>query len=93
MKTLEITNIDTDDRVLDIGAYNAIVVFCPHCYPEFVDLGVRTVIGYGTDIYGYVVEVSECPKCFEKSHHHIGDFHSYDIYKIFKAKGLINNKP
>ena len=40
------------------------------------------------DIYGYVVEVSECPKCFEKSHHHIGDFHSYDIYKVFKSKGL-----
>lgn len=91
MKTLEITNIDTEDRVLSIGQYNAIVVFCPFCYPGFVDLGVKNIIGYGTDIYGYVVEVSECPKCFEKSHHHIGDVHSYDIYKIFKAKGLINN--
>jgi acetyltransferase-like isoleucine patch superfamily enzyme len=86
MKTTEITNIDIDDRVLSIGQYNAIVVFCPFCYPDFVELGTRTVVGYGTDIYGYVVEVHECPKCFEKSHHHLGDFHSYDMYKMFKNK-------
>ena len=49
MKTTEITNIDIDDRVLAIGTYNAIVVFCPFCYPDFVDLGVRNVIGYGSN--------------------------------------------
>ena len=89
MKTVEIMNIDVDDRVSVIGQYNAIVVFCPFCYPDFVDLGVKNVIGYSTDNVGYVVEVSECPKCFEKSYHHLGDFHSYDIWKVFKNKGLI----
>ena len=86
MKTTEITKIDVEDRVLTIGKYNAYVNFCPFCHPEYVDLGIRTVIGYGTDKEGYVVEVYECPKCFKKSHHHIGDFHCYDIYKMFKNK-------
>ena len=86
MKTTEITRIDVEDRVLAIGKYNAYVNFCPFCYPEYVDQGTRTVIGYGTDNQGYVVEVHECPKCFKKSHHHLGDFHCYDIYKMFKNK-------
>jgi hypothetical protein len=86
MKTTEITKIDVEDRVLAIGKYNAYVNLCPFCHPENVDLGIATVIGYGTDKQGYVVEVHECPKCFKKSHHHIGDFHCYDIHKIMKNK-------
>jgi hypothetical protein len=86
VKTTEITKIDVEDRVLTIGKYNAYVSFCPYCYPEHIDMGITTVIGYGTDKEGYVVEVHECPKCFKKSHHHIGDFHCYEIYKMFKNK-------
>ena len=86
MKTTEIEKIDVEDRVSAIGKYNAYVNFCPFCHPEYVDIGIRTVIGYGTDNQGYVVEVHECPKCFKKSHHHLGDFHCYDIYKMMKNK-------
>lgn len=86
MKTTEITNIDPEHRVLDIGQYNAIVNFCPFCYPDFVDLGLRNIIGFGTDTYGYVVEVSECPKCFEKSHHHLLSEDTYTMFKIIKEK-------
>jgi len=81
MKTTEITNIDSEHRVLDIGRYNACVNFCPFCYPKFIDLGLSNIIGFGTDLYGYVVEVSECPVCFEKSHHHLL---SEDTYRMFK---------
>ena len=86
MKTYDIYQIDPDDRVLSIGKYNAIVNFCPFCYPEQIDLGLREVIGFGIDNQGLVVEVSECPKCFEKSHHHLLSFDSYDMFKIMKNR-------
>jgi hypothetical protein len=92
MKITEIDQIDVDDRVLSIGQYNAIVVFCPFCYPKFIDLGIREIIGFGTDDLGYVVEVSECPNCFEKSHHHLPDLHTYKIYKHFKQRGQLNSQ-
>jgi hypothetical protein len=92
MKDVDISIIDPDDRVLDIGEYNASVMFCPFCYPEYIDFGGRTTIGFGTDIYGNTVQVHECPVCFQKSHHHIGDIHSYEIYKNFKSLGLLKSQ-
>lgn len=84
MKTTDISKIDPEYRVQNIGKYNAYVNFCPFCHPEYVDLGIHEVIGFGTDKDGYVVEVSECPSCFKKSHHHLLDFHSYEIFLIVK---------
>ena len=85
MKTTEITKIDPEHRVLSIGRYNAYVNFCPFCYPDG-DLGMRNVIGFGTDYQGYVVEVSECPVCFKKSHHHLLSEDTYYMFKIMKEK-------
>jgi hypothetical protein len=42
------------------------------------------MIGFGTDKSGWVVEVSKCPKCFKKSHHHLLGFESYEIFLIRK---------
>lgn len=86
MKTTDITLIDPKYRVADIGEYNGYVNFCPYCYPEYVDLGIRDVVGFGIDSQGYVVEVDECSKCFQKSHHHLLDLHSYEIFLITKSK-------
>lgn len=83
MKLTDISLISLKDRVLDIGEYNGYVSFCPFCYPEHVDLGLGNVIGFGTDSHGYVVEVSECPKCFQKSHHHTS-LDMYETHLIFK---------
>jgi hypothetical protein len=84
MKTTDITKIDPEHRVLSIGKYNAYVNFCPFCYPDYVDLGLINIIGFGTDSQGYVVEVSECPKCFKKSHHHLLSDDTYVMFKIIK---------
>lgn len=84
MKTTEITRIAPEHRVLDKGKYNAYVNFCPFCYPERVWLDTLHAIGFSTDEQGYVVEVSECPKCFEKSYHHLFDFGSYELWKLMK---------
>jgi len=84
MKTTEITKISPEYRVQNIGKYNGYVLFCPFCYPDHVDLGIKDMVGFGTDSQGYVVEVSECPVCFEKSHHHLLDFHSYVIFLLMK---------
>jgi len=86
MKTTDITKIDAEHRVLEIGKYNAYVNFCPFCHPDYVDLGIMNMIGFGTDSQGYVVEVDECPKCFKKSHHHLLDFHSYEIFLMIKKR-------
>lgn len=86
MKTTEITKIDPEHRLLSIGKYNAYVNQCPFCHPDYVDLGMRDVIGFGTDSQGYVVEVSECPKCFKKSHHHLLNEDIYDMFLIWKKK-------
>ncbi len=83
MKTTEIEKIDVEHRVLTIGTYNAYVNFCPFCEPK-IYLGLKDTLGFGTDKDGFVVEVSECPNCFEKSYHHMSGFNSYDIFKIFK---------
>ena len=88
MKTTDISKISPEHRVLDIGPYNGYVMFCPFCYPELVDLGLKNIVGFGTDSQGYVVEVSECPKCFEKSHHHLLDDDTYTMLKITN-----NNEP
>lgn len=82
MKTTEITKISPEHRILSIGKYNAYVNFCPYCYPEQVDLGLRNIVGFGTDSQGYVVEVSECPVCFKKSHHHLLGDETYTMFKI-----------
>lgn len=86
MKTTDISKIAPEHRVVNIGKYNGYVNFCPYCYPEYVDLSIQDMIGFGTDSQGYVVEVDECPKCFKKSHHHLLDFHSYDIFLITKKQ-------
>ena len=86
MKTTDITLIKPEHRVVDIGKYNAYVLFCPYCYPEHVDLNVRDVVGFGTDSQGFVVEVSECPQCFEKSYHHLLDEDSYTIWLIMTKR-------
>lgn len=86
MKTTDISKIDPEHRVLDIGKYNAYVNCCPFCHPDYVDLGIHDMIGFGTDSQGYVVEVDECPRCFKKSYHHLPDFHTYEIFLIVKNK-------
>lgn len=86
MKLTDISVINPEDRVIDIGEYNGYVSFCPFCYPEHVDLGLGDIIGFGTDSHGYVVEVSECPVCFQKSHHHtfLDLYGTFSIYKRLK---------
>jgi hypothetical protein len=87
MKTTDITIISPEHRVGSIGKYNAYVNFCPFCYPvQNVDLGLKEMIGFGTDSQGFVVEVSECPVCFKKSHHHLLNEDSYMMFKIMKER-------
>lgn len=82
----DISQIDSEDRVHTIGKYNGYVNFCVYCYPDYINLGVRTVVGYGTDDAGNLVEVHECPVCHERQYHHFLDMSCYEIYKMFKNK-------
>lgn len=85
MKLNDISIIDPEDRVIDIGEYNGYVSICPFCYPEHIWLENNHIVGFGSDNKGFVVQVDECPKCFQKSHHHIDT----EIYKLFQ---IIKNK-
>lgn len=86
MKITDISKIDPEYRVLNIGKYNGYVYICPYCHPERVEFHIRDIIGFGTDNQGYVVVVDECPKCFERSYHHLYDFDTYDIFLMMQDK-------
>jgi hypothetical protein len=87
VKINNISKINPEHRVLDIGVYNAYVNFCPFCYPDYTDLlSIKDIIGFGVDNEGYVIEVSVCPVCFEKSHHHLLSEDTYTMFKIINKK-------
>ena len=52
MKITDISKIDPEYRVLNIGKYNGYVYICPYCHPERVEFHIRDIVGFGTDNQG-----------------------------------------
>ena len=65
-------------------------IFVHIVIPERVEFHIRDIVGFGTDNQGYVVVVDECPKCFERSYHHLYDFDTYDIFLMIRQTSKIS---
>ena len=62
-----------------VGTYNAGVFECPHCGKNILGNFYTHIIGFAYAPIGFV-EITECPKCFEKYYSHCSDV-GIDLFK------------